>query len=127
MRRIVINLQNILFADAIGEALRTAGSDFEVQEVEKAADVPSMCRILQPYALLLEVTGSSPWRLEERLKLRTLVMKQVPDLKIVLLVDEKMEGETALLVRQAKKDGLIDQFFYGSISAGYLVALMDTL
>ena len=26
-----------------------------------------------------------------------------------------------------KKDGLIDQFIYGSISPAYLVALMDTL
>ena len=90
-------------------------------------DVPSMCRILQPYALLLEVTGNSPWKLEERLKLRSLAVKQAPDCRIVFLVDEKADAETAFLVRQAKKDGLIDQFFYGSISASYLVALMDTL
>ena len=30
-------------------------------------------------------------------------------------------------VREAKKQGLIDQFIYGSISATYLAALMDTL
>ena len=34
---------------------------------------------------------------------------------------------TARQVRQAKKEGLIDQFIYASVSANYLVALMDTL
>lgn len=45
----------------------------------------------------------------------------------MLVVDENSESELAEQVRQAKKDGLIDQFIYGSISAGYLVALIDTL
>ena len=50
-----------------------------------------------------------------------------PDCKIVFVVDENSEPEVADRVRQAKKDGLIDQFIYGSISASYLVALVDTL
>ena len=43
------------------------------------------------------------------------------------MVDENSEAEVAEQVRRAKKDGRIDQFIYGSISAAYLVALMDTL
>ena len=50
-----------------------------------------------------------------------------PDCKIVLVVDENSEKEVAKEVRKAKKAGRIDQFIYGSISANYLVALMDTL
>ena len=53
--------------------------------------------------------------------------RDTPDCKIVLVVDENSEKKLAEQVRQAKKDGLIDQFIYGSISANYLVALMDTL
>ena len=30
-------------------------------------------------------------------------------------------------VRRAKKDGLIDNFLYGSVSATYLSAVVDTL
>ena len=46
---------------------------------------------------------------------------------MVLVVDENSEKEAADRVRQAKKDGLIDQFIYGSTSPAYLVALTDTL
>ena len=50
-----------------------------------------------------------------------------PYCKFVLEVDETSEPQIAEQVCQAKKDGLIDQFIYGSISANYFVALMDTL
>lgn len=56
-----------------------------------------------------------------------MVKKQNPNCKIVLLVDENSDKEIANEVRQAKKDGLIDQFIYGSTSASYLVAMMDAL
>jgi len=50
-----------------------------------------------------------------------------PDCKIVLIVDENAEKEVAKRVKQAKKDGLIDQFIYGSISASYLADIVDSL
>jgi len=75
----------------------------------------------------MEVTGYPPFALSERLALREQVKKQNPNCKIVVLVDENSEKEIAAQVRQAKKDGLIDQFIYGSTSASYLVAMMDTL
>ena len=77
--------------------------------------------------LLMEVNGDPPYVLAERLIIRDEVKKVNPDCKIVLVVDENSEKEVAAQVRQAKKDGRIDQFIYGSISANYLVALMDTL
>ena len=61
------------------------------------------------------------------LKIRNAVKNVHPDCKVVLVVDENSEKEAADRVRQAKKDGLIDQFIYGSTSPAYLVALMDTL
>lgn len=42
-------------------------------------------------------------------------------------LDAAEDTGTARQVRQAKKEGLIDQFIYASVSASYLVALMDTL
>ena len=80
-----------------------------------------------PYAVLMEVNGYPPYVLEERLKIRDAVKKVNPDCKIVLVVDENSEKKVAEEVRRAKKAGRIDQFIYGSISASYLVALMDTL
>ena len=50
-----------------------------------------------------------------------------PECKIVLIVDENAEKEVAKQVKQAKIDGLIDQFIYGSISATYLADIVDSL
>ncbi|MBQ8348534.1 MAG: hypothetical protein IJY19_02670 [Ruminococcus sp.] len=75
----------------------------------------------------MEVNGYPPYVLKERLKIRDAIKEVNPDCKIVLVVDENSEKEVAKEVRKAKKAGRIDQFIYGSISANYLVALMDTL
>lgn len=127
MRRVVINMQNYLFADAIAQTLKNADSDFDVYRIEAHEDLAEHCRFVQPYALLMEVTGCTQWKLEERLKIREAVKRSVPQCKIVLIVDENAEKQLARQVLQAKKDGLIDNFIYGSISASYLSAVVDTL
>ena len=126
MRRIVVSMQNFIFADAIATAL-SGGSDYMVHTAEQPEDIPELCRIALPQVLLMEVAGHGIYSLDNRLRTRTLIKKQLPECKIVLLVDENTEKGTAEMVKQAKKDGLIEQFFYGSISASYLVALLDTL
>ena len=47
--------------------------------------------------------------------------------EIVLVVDENTEKKLADKVRQAKKDGLVDNFIYGSVSSTYLSAVIDAL
>ena len=69
----------------------------------------------------MEVTGYTPWRLSDRLELRDRVRELCPDCKITLMVDSNTERQTAKDIRDAKKDGLIDQFFYGSMPAEYLM------
>ena len=127
MRRVVIDMQNYLFADAIASALKNADSDFDVRRSEKPENTADLCRLSMPYALLMEVTGYAPWRLEERMTIRNEVKRQIPQCKIVLIVDENAEKPLARRVLQAKKDGLIDNFIFGSISAEYLTAVVDTL
>ena len=61
------------------------------------------------------------------MKIRDAVKEIQPACKIVLIVDENAEKEAARQVKQAKKDGLIDQFIYGSISASYLADIVDSL
>ena len=55
------------------------------------------------------------------------VKAQNPNCKIVLVVDENTEKKLADKVRQAKKDGLVDNFIYGSVSSTYLSAVIDAL
>lgn len=127
MRRIVVDMQNFLFTDAIARTLRSADSDFDVRKSESPDKTVELCSLCQPYALLMEVTSYTPWTLEERLKIRDEVKQRMPDCKTVLIVDENAEKKLARRVLQGKKDGLIDNFIYSSISASYLSAVIDTL
>ena len=127
MRRIVIDMQNCLFADAIEQALVNFDSDFEPHLVEKPSEIEELCRLLFPYALIMEVSSYKERSFEERMIIRKKVKKTTPNCKIVLVVDENTEKLLADRVRQAKKDGIIDNFVYGSVSATYLSAVIDTL
>lgn len=128
MRRVIINMRDYIFADAIAQALQAdADSDFTVQRVTSVDEIEQYSKLCDPYAVLMEVTGYLPYTLEERLKVRNAVKAANANCKVILMVDENSEPHIAEQVRKAKKSGKIDQFIYGSVSANYLVALMDTL
>ena len=127
MRRVVIDMQNTLFADAIAVTLRGFESDFEPVMSDGPDKTLSLCDAVLANVLIMEVTSYTPWRLEERMKIRNELKKTNPDCKIVLVVDENTEKKLADQVRQAKKDGLVDNFIYGSVSSSYLSAVIDAL
>ena len=127
MRRVVVDMQNALFADAIATALQKFDSDFEVCQSESPDKTADMCVFTEANILIMEVTAYTPWKLEERMKIRAELKKTNPDCKIVLVVDENTEKKLADKVRQAKKDGLVDNFIYGSVSSTYLSAIIDAL
>ena len=113
---------------------RCCGEDPERKHIKGLCDCKgrNRQRALEQYiclasVFLLEVTNRPDYTMENRLELRERVKAVNPDCKFVLEVDETSEPQIAEQVCQAKKDGLIDQFIYGSISASYFVALMDTL
>ena len=121
MRKIVIDMQNYLFADAVASAFKNSEYDIDVIRAESPQDTVELCQVYKPFALVMEVTGYTPWRLSERLKLRDRVRELYPDCKIALMVDSNTERQAAKDIRDAKKNGLIDQFFYGSMTAEYLM------
>lgn len=127
MRRVVIDMQNYLFADAVAKALMREDTDFEIYMSESPDKTVDLCRMAVPYALLMEVTRFAPRLFSERIKIRNEVKALSPDCKMAFIVDENIEKDLARKVKQAKKDGLIDQFIYSSISAAYLIALIDVL
>ena len=127
MRRVVVDMQNALFADAIATALKNFDSDFEVYQSESPVKTTDLCAFTGANILIMEVTAYTPWKLEERMKIREEVKAQSPNCKIVLVVDENTEKKLADKVRQLKKDGLIESFIYGSVSSTYLSAVIDAL
>ena len=123
MRRVVVDMQNALFA----EPLQKFDSDFEVCQSDSPDKTTDLCVFTEANVLIMEVTAYTPWKLEERMKIRAELKKTNPDCKIVLVVDENTEKKLADKVRQAKKDGLVDNFIYGSVSSTYLSAVIDAL
>ena len=127
MRRVVVDMQNLLFADAIATALKKFDSDFDVCCSESPEKTLEVCDYTLAQILIMEVTSCTPWKFEERMKIRDTVKRRDPTCRIVLVVDENTEKELADKVRQAKKDGLIDHFIYSSVTIAYLSAVIDTL
>lgn len=71
--------------------------------------------------------ASAPRTLQDRLLLANDLRDVCPHCKTVLLVDEAEYPELATAVCLAKKDHIVDDFVYASVSPAYLSAMMDTL
>ena len=121
MQKIVVDMQNYLFADSVAAAFKNSDYDSDVVRAESPMNTVELCRLYKPFVLIMEVTGYTPWLLCERLKLRDKVKTVCPECKIALIVDSNSEKQAARDIRDAKKNGLIDQFFYGSMTAEYLM------
>ena len=121
MKKIVVDMQNFLFGDSIATAFRNSDYDISVVRAESPQDTVELCQVYKPFVLVMEVTAYTPWLLCERMKLRDEVKATCPDCKIALIVDSNTEKQAAKDIRDAKKNGIIDQFFYGSMTAEYLM------
>jgi len=125
MPRVLVNTQNFMFADMIKRTLEAG--DFSVTVVDRPEKLIGEFNRTAANIVLLEVTGRDPWRIDERIELLHRMKKTDPECKTVFLVDEKAEPQAAKSVRQAKIDGLIEQFVYASVSAEYLAGIIETL
>ena len=85
----------LMFAEAISQALTRSDPDFAVCRAESPPDTVRLCRSMAAYAVIMEVTAYTPWRLAERLALRDEIKKRMPVCKVVLLVDEKSDAAPA--------------------------------
>ena len=110
MKRIYVSIHNSLLSAAIIRSLK-GQEDFSVVGTVEDADI-----------VLMEAcygAGASP---DECLKKANSLG---PACRVVLLCDENSAPEVARRVVQAKKDGLIDDFVYSSVSETYLTALLS--
>ena len=124
MSRVVVNMRNYVFADAVKKLMLDAG-DFYVSVVDDPRLVASQCGSFAADMLLMETADDSPWTVSERMAIRDRVKRADPLCRIVLLVDER--AGAVRQVKDAKVNGLIDQFIFSSVSASYLVALLETV
>ena len=112
MKRIFISIQNSLLSAAITRCLKDQG-EFSIGSAAEDADI-----------VLMEVCYGAGATLDECLQAGKDLR---PGCRVVLLCDENSAPEVARRVAQAKKDGLIDDFVYSSVSESYLTALLSAL
>ncbi len=127
MRRIVLDLQGGLLAEAVMQVLAGYDPDFIVYRSSKPEDTLALCRSCHANVLVMEVIRQGIWKLSERLRLCSAVKNLGWDCKVLLLVDENADEQLAAEVRQTVKDQLADDFIYASVSPTYLVGVIDIL
>ncbi len=125
---IVINMINRLLSGAIIKYLRERGELMPIRITDFNKEEPySTCESYNVDILLMEAMRLPPFTLEERLKTAQKIREALPSCKTVLLCDENVDPDMAEQVKKAAKMGLIDSFFYSSISGEYISAMLDAL
>ncbi len=129
MLKIVLDMQNELYAEAVKKALLDSGLGFVVFTSEKPEGTVTLCHACSANVLLMEIDQSKTRNLSERLKILDGLKNKCSEqnCKTLFLVDEKTDDTLAADVRQAVKDKLVDNFVYTSVSASYLAGVIDTL
>ena len=127
MRRIVLDLQGGLLAEAVMQVLAGYDPDFIVYRSSKPEETLALCRTCRANVLVMEVLRQGIWNLSERLRICRAVKKLGWDCKVLLLVDENADEQLAAEVRQTVKDQLADSFIYASVSPTYLAGVIDIL
>ena len=99
---------------------------FRITSLKKNS-VVSSCQLQGADILLAEVSYANGATTEGRLSEAKALRAERPECKIAFLCDENSSPEIAKEVMAAKKDGIIDAFFYSSVTAKYLVAALDAI
>ena len=128
MKKIGISIQNGLLAEGIIRMLHENGEfqPFRITSPKKNG-VVSNCLLQGADILLAEVSYASGATIEGRLTEAKALRAERPECKIAFLCDENSSPEIAKAVMTAKKDGIIDAFFYSSVTAKYLVAALEAI
>ena len=127
MKRVVLDMQSVLYAKAIRRILAQDLDEYQVDIAKTPQETVERCKILHADVLIMEVTPFTPWQLLERMNILALVKKALPLCKYILLVDEKIDKEIMDNVKWSKQQNLIDGFLFTSVSESYLAAVVDSM
>jgi DNA-binding NarL/FixJ family response regulator len=128
MRKIVVSVQNGLLAESISRMLEES-SEFLIYRsvVGGQNNLAVDCAMYEAEIVLMEVSLGRGLSLQSRLEETKQIRRTNSGCKIVLLCDENTAPDLAREVALSKKDGLVDGFFYSSVTGAYLVAALASL
>mgnify|MGYP004645525957 FL=1 len=127
MKKIVLDIQSDIHVQTMERMLMQKLDDCQVVISESPDTTAEWCRTHRPDVLLMEVKAYSPWMFRQRMTIRDKVGRSVENCRIILFVDDDTDGELTEQVRQAKREGLIDAFLFGSVSENYFASVIDSV
>ena len=127
MKKIVLDIQSGIHAHNMERMLMQELEDCQVVISESPDSTVEWCKLHKPDILLMDVKAFSPWMFSERMEIREKVKKSMPDSRIILFIDDESDSELTEKVRQAKREGLIDAFLFGSVSENYFASVVDSV
>ena len=129
MQNIVVSIGNGLLAEAITQMLTESG-EFKpllIAVSSKKVNIAEQCEAFSAEMVIAEVSYANGTTVETRISQVKEIRKRTPKCKIVFLCDENSAPDIAREVMIAKKDGIIDAFFYSSVTSKYLLAALTAL
>ena len=127
MKKIVLDIQSGIHAHNMERMLMQELDDCQVVISESPDSTAEWCRTHRPDVLLMEVKAYSPWMFPERMAILDKVRRHTSGCRVILFVDDESDAELIEKVRQAKRDGLIDAFLFGSVSENYFASVIDSV
>ena len=127
MKKIVLDIQSDIHAHTMERMLMQKLDDCQVVISESSDTTAEWCKTHRPDVLLMEVKAYSPWMFEERMAIRDKVKRNTENCRVILFVDDDTDEELTEKVRQAKREGLIDAFLFGSVSENYFASVIDSV
>ena len=127
MKTIFLSICNRLMATAITHCINHSGC-FQVHPIApNCPGIAKKCAAASADILLMETACSPGATLDECLNEVRALRSLRPQCRTILLCDENSSPEIARKVAMAKKDGMIDEFVYSSVSESYLTALLHAI
>ena len=124
MKKIVLSICNSLMELSIAHSLTQTGG-FQIVSIHHGCgEIARECADASADVLLMEAAFHIGSTLDDCLKEAKRLPSLRPECKTILLCDENSAPEVARQIALAKKDGLIDDFVYSSVSESYLTAML---
>lgn len=127
MRKIVLDIQSAIHAHNMERMLMQELEDCQVVVSESPDSTAEWCKLHKSDVLLMEVKDYSPWMFPERMEITKKVRKSTPECRVILFISDENAAALSESVRQAKRDGFIDAFLFGSVSENYFASVIDSV
>ena len=124
MKTVLLSISNSLMELSIIHSLKHSGGFIVHSVASGSRGIAEKCAAGSVDVLLMEAAFHVGSTLADCLKEAKSLRSTCPGCKVILLCDENSAPDVARKVEQAKKDGLIDEFVYSSVSESYLTAML---